>query len=143
MNVRKNLFVALLLAVGGVSLIAQDGPPPDEGKGGPGKGKGGPMMLTIEKLKEDLKLSDEQATKLAPLLTQANELRASSRKEMKELRDSGDKDAIRAKMQEMQAKIVKAFEPAKDFLSADQYKSLTEKLTARPGGKGKGPGGKK
>jgi len=39
---------------------------------------------------------------------------------------------MKEKMEEMQKKILKIIEPAKEFLNAEQFKKLTEKLTKRP-----------
>jgi len=138
MKVAKTILATLLMATGGISLLAQDGPPPEEGNsiyGGRGGRRGGPMaMFTIEKFKEDLKLTEEQATKLTPLLDQIKELFKNLRKEMMENHDKGgDRESMKAKFEEMQTKIQKIFEPAKEFLSNEQYKQLTEKLTRHPG----------
>ena len=155
MKIRKTLLIALLMSASGITLMAQDGPPPDEGNGAPGgrKGKGdGPMsMLSVDTLKKELTLTDDQVTKLTPLIDKAKELFKALGKEMRKNRENGgDMEDMREKMEETHAKMLKIFEPAKDFLSAEQYKALTEKLNKRPGppkgkpgegGPGEGPGG--
>ena len=141
MNVKTTFFTALLLAAGGITLLAQDGAP-DQGnrRGGQRGGPGGIAALTIDKLKTELKLTDEQATKLTPLLEELKKISQDMRKQLKELRDSGaDRDAMKTKMTELRAQMLKTLEPAKEFLSADQYKALTEKLNRRPPARRGGP----
>jgi len=148
MKMKHTILAAMLLAAGGFTLWAQDDPPPPpedgQGPGGPGGdhgGPGGPMGLSLDKLKTDLKLTDEQAAKLQPLLDKIKELFKSMREEMHDLMESGDHDAMKAKMEEIQKKILSILEPAKEFLSADQYKTLVEKFTRRPGRPNGGPDG--
>ena len=179
MRTPRIFLTTLFLAVGGMTLLAQDEPPPDEkGNGSSNSRKGGgpggaPPFLSIDKLKEELELTDEQAKKLQPLLNQVKALfdkmhkerekdskggpqgkesgsksgKGSSKKTLKDpsSKDSGPGKDMKEKMEEFQKKIVKILEPAKNFLSAEQYKKLIEKLTKRPappkGEKG-GNGGK-
>ncbi len=173
----KVLVAALMFSVGSFTAMAQGwggGAPSggmDGGPGGQGGRRGGPMsQLTIETLKTELKLTDEQATKLTPLLAkvkaefqnmfknmrrpgqgggpggQSGNSSDSSSRQMGppggQSGPGGGMDQMRQKMEELQKKLLAIIAPAKDFLSADQYKKLTSKLTERPGGRG-GPGGRR
>lgn len=150
MKTRPALFIASLLIVAGITLNAQDGPPPGD-EGGPPSGKRGKGPgMNMEKLTTELKLSEEQASKLKPVLEKVKSIFESNRPQGKpgSKSDSGQKRGSRKemkkKMQEMQKKILAALEPAKEFLTDEQYKKLKEKFTKPPKGRpGKRPGNKK
>jgi len=141
MRLRTMVCSVAILALGGLPVFAQDAPP----EGGPGgHGHGGPMSnLTADKLKTDLKLTDAQIAKLQPLLEKVKALFEGMRKEMGEPGKGTrpDMSVMKAKMDEMQKKVADILAPAKDFLSADQYKQLLEKFQPPKGGPGGDHGG--
>lgn len=152
MKAKRKLLVALLLAAGGIALNAQDGPPPDEQDGPPPRehARGRGQKNIMEELKTELKLSDEQCGKLKPVLDNVKSILEAGRPQggkrgsdsgADSERKRGSREEMKKKMQEMQAKIQAALEPAKEFLSDEQYKKLKEKF-ARPhrGRHGKQPG---
>jgi len=107
-----------------------------ESAGGSGGRRGGPMaMLNLETLKTALKLTDEQAEKLEPLVEKAKKLFAAMHKEMRPGRNHGNRggmDDMRKTMEQFQKKLLAVFVPAREFLSDEQYQALVKKLTARP-----------
>ncbi len=167
MKTGKILVAALMFSVGSFTAMAQGmGDGPDGGmdggpggQGGQGGRRGGPMsQLTIETLKTELTLTEEQVTKLTPLLAKVKTEMQNMFKNMRRPQRSNDgnsdsdsssrrmsppsgqdgpggggMDGMRQKMEEMQKKLLAILAPAKDFLSADQYKKLTAKITERPG----------
>jgi len=150
------LLAALFWCAGGAILCAQDGPPDDSGddtqeRGGSGGGRNGPgsgpmAMLSVDKLKTSLELTDEQCQKLKPLLEKAKAVFESMHKDMASRRSGGGKssggmDAMQKKMEQVKKKLLEAVAPAQKFLSAEQYKALVKKLTERPQPPGGGRGG--
>lgn len=137
MKFKSMFFSAVILSACGLPLMAQDGAPPE------GKAPRGPAAITAETLKADLKLTDEQVTKLQPLLDKIKAQMQEMKKEMKAQRESGtvDRDAMKAKMEENKKKTLEILAPAKDFLSAEQFQALTDKFTKRPEHKKGGKGG--
>lgn len=143
MKLKSMFFSAAIFAVCGLPLMAQDGPPPEGGPGPGGKGPRGPMSITAESLKTDLQLTEDQVAKLQLLLDKIKVVFEDLKKEMEAQRDSGtfDREAMKATMENTKKKILEILAPAKDFLSADQYKTLIDKFTKRPERKKGGPGG--
>jgi len=151
MKVRSMVFTAAILSLGALPLLAQE-PPSDDNRGpGRGPGRGPDANLTADKLKADLKLSDDQLAKMQPLLEKLKAAFEDMRKEMEAERAKGndgppDFKKMGEKMKAMQEKITAIFAPAKEFLSAEQFNTLTKLLNKRPqppkGGPGdNGPGG--
>lgn len=137
------LFIASMLIVGGIALNAQDESPPDK-KGEPSsrkhsRGRGARMDMTS--LKAELKLSDEQCDKLKPVLEKIKGIFEAARPQRKRGADSDSgqkrpsREEMKKKMQEMRENILAALEPAKEFLSDEQYKKLQEKFSRSPGGR--------
>ncbi len=163
MKVKGNILIAFMLFCS-LSLTARN-TPPDGGPGGPG-GSGAPgsmqnsaiANLTIEKLKTELKLTEEQATKLEPLITHIKELYEKLQKKMKSSSRSSsgrskhsrggpgsqggmDMQKTQKLMEKFQKKVLKIIEPAKEFLSEEQYTALVNKLTEKS--QQQGPPGEK
>ncbi|MDD5598457.1 MAG: Spy/CpxP family protein refolding chaperone [Victivallaceae bacterium] len=140
MKPKGKLLVALLLAISGIAVNAQDDPPPDRPRGR------GPAAMNIEELKTELKLSEEQCGKLKPVLDKIKSIFEAGRPQGRPDSQSGSKsgsksdsrkkrgsrDEMKKKMQEMQTKILAALEPAKEFLSNEQYEKLKKKFTRPP-----------
>jgi len=134
----KRKWLAVLAVIGtccGATLMAQEGQPPagGPGRGGPSGGPHGPMInLSVEQLKTDLKLTDDQVKKLQPLVDQVKTLFDTWRKEMMamrgEHRGAPDMTAMRAKMEELKKQIADAIVPAKAFLTAEQFQQLSDKV---------------
>jgi len=141
MKMKSLLFSAAVFTLGCLTVSAQEAPP----AGGPGNGPGGkaPMKLTVEGLKGELKLTDDQVKKLQPLVDKVNADREAFRKEMMAEREKNagtppDREKMKGKMEEQRKKVMDTLAPAKEFLSADQFKQLTEKINKRPGGNKRG-----
>ena len=121
----KSLFLAAVVSFIGVSTVMAQGPgggpggPPPGGEGG---GPGGPMM-SADAFKEKLQLTDEQAKKLQALLDELKKIFESMRG--KDLSDESTRKAAFEKIDKQRDEIMAK---AKDFLSADQYKKLTEMM---------------
>lgn len=100
-----------------------------EGAGRPG--------VNLERLKEQLELSDEQLAKLKPILAAEREEIAAKRREL-------GRDADRAAMRDAMQAIREKYKPQIDAVLTEEQKAKLEKLRARgprgPGGPG-GPGG--
>jgi Spy/CpxP family protein refolding chaperone len=113
-------FLAVIAAVAVVAMAAQLAMAQNEegkrGRGGRGGGPGGPPSMAglarIEKVQEELKLTDEQKKKI-------DKINAESRKEMREA-SSGDKPDPE-KMRKIRDG---ATDKLKDVLDADQQKRL-------------------
>ena len=116
------------------TLRAQDGNKPNRPEGGPRAGQRGEQAKErLAKISEDLKLTDDQKTKVeAAMKAQAETLRG--------LRDATPEER-REKMQAAR----KAFDgKMKEILTADQYAKWEKTREQRgPGGEGRrgGPGG--
>lgn len=150
MKLKWTLFVALLLGISGISLVAQDGQPPEGPPPGepPRRGGHGPMAINIETLKTELKLTEEQCKQLKPVLEKIKAVFEAGRPKGKpgekpeseeNQGNTGKRENMKKKMQEMQKKIQAALEPAKKFLSDEQYKALKKKFEPPQNRKGKRP----
>lgn len=98
---------------------------------------GGPGM-NIERLKEELGLTDAQVEKLKPILAAQREEIAAKRKEL-------GKDADRQTAMEAMKAIREKYKAQIDAVLTDEQKAKLEKLRERgprPGGPGGGEGGK-
>lgn len=160
MKSKGKLLVAFLIAIGGIAVNAQGGPPPDRQRGR------GPMAMNIETLKTELKLSEEQCKKLKPILDKIKSIfeaerpqgrpdsqsgpRSGSRRgprsgpgagpgagskpgsESDSQQKRGDQGDMFKKMLEMQIKILTAIEPSRKFLNDKQYEKLKDKFTRPP-----------
>ncbi len=114
-------FGKMILAFGAVALMAA--PAWAQGQGRGGFGMGGGMLLTNKGVQKELKVTDEQATKLGTLAT---ELREKNQGRFQGLQDLSD-DERRTKMQElqktMQAELHKSLA---DILKPEQVKRFDE-----------------
>jgi len=133
-------LAAGIMFLGSAVVSSAQGPGGRGGFGGPGgQGMGNPeemAKMRVERMKESLKLTDDQAAKLLDVFKQESE-------EMAKMFQGGgqgrmDQDAM-ADFRKKQDEAVKK------ILTADQYKAYTEQQQRRgpggPGGPGGGPGG--
>ena len=122
----KSLFLAAAILFVGISTaMAQGGPPPGGlpfGGPPPGDDVGGPMM-SADMFKEKLQLTDEQAKKLQVLLDELKKVFESMRD-----KDPGDESARKAAFEKIDKQRDEILVKAKAFLTADQYKKLTEMM---------------
>ncbi len=110
---------ALATAIVGLA-VAQ---PPGGGRGGMQamRGAGGLMMLRSPDVQKDLKITDEQKTKLEDAVKKETEKR---QEQMASMKDGGfDKDKMQAAFKEMAEMADKTI---KDILNADQQKRLKQ-----------------
>ncbi|MDD5728125.1 MAG: hypothetical protein PHV59_06150 [Victivallales bacterium] len=131
------LVTAFLLTVAGGTLNAQDAeegnsskdrPPQDRRRGT------APAFLNIEELKTDLELNDEQANKLKPILEKVKKIFESVKPQAKpgSRKHRDNRENMRREMEKIRPQIMIAIEPAKEFLNAEQYRALKDKLTRPP-----------
>lgn len=138
----KTVIWSLALAGGLLSAMpaqAQDQAPAEKPR--QERRQGGPGGMNIERLKEQLSLSDEQVEKLKPILAAQREETAAKRKE---LGQDADRAKVMEAMKEIRDKYIAQIEAVLTAEQKEKFAKLRERGANRrqggPGGPGAGDG---